>query len=77
MELSYKPTRITLNQREIKNLIHNKRRIARVIYNGKIIWSSSGTPFYVELEKENVDLDKFNEYQDTNELLTNTFYKIQ
>ena len=48
-----------------------------MIYNGKIIWSSSGTPFYVELEKENVDLDKFNEYQDTNELLTNTFYKIQ
>lgn len=77
MELSYKPTQPIFNERRAKTLIHNKRRILRAVFNGHIIWSSTGTPFYLEIEKENVDLGTHNNFYDENEVTSNTHFTVK
>lgn len=52
-----------------------KPLIKRVIYNGYVIWPSESKK-YLDIEKEYVFLNDFNNYEDTNEVYTNTTFII-
>lgn len=77
-EMPIKPSIIRFNKREVKEIVHNRRRIRRVVINRVQIWSNiSYSDYYLELEKSKVELDKYNNWEDTNQVNTNTQFSVK
>lgn len=75
MRLIEKPSELIYNLRRIGQVIINKRRIGRIVLNGYIIWPKSEEP-YLQLEKDKVFLHEYNNFQDTNDVYTNTDFQV-
>lgn len=73
--MPYRPSEIIFNLRKVGQIIHNRRKIKRVVLNGVIIWPAPDFK-YLELEKERVYLEEGNNYEDTNEVYTNSTFSV-
>lgn len=71
-----KLTSLSHNKRPVGEIIHNKRYVSRIVLNNQVIYKRD--KYYLELEKSKVKvyLNQFNDYHNTNRLLTNTTYKV-
>lgn len=58
-----------------KTGISSNPLIKRVIYNGNIIWPRDDNK-YLNIEKEYIFLNEFNNWEDTNQIHTNTTFII-
>lgn len=68
-------TNIVCNQRIIDNITCNQRKVVRAYYNGQIIWEKD-TSVRLSLEKEIVYLADYNIWEDTNDVFTNSDFKV-
>lgn len=73
--MPYRPSEIIFNLRKVGQIIHNRRKIKQVVLNGVIIWPAPDFK-YLELEKERVYLEERNNYEDTNEVYTNSTFSV-
>lgn len=76
MRLIEKPSELIYNLRRIGQVIINKRRIGRIVLNGYIIWPTKSNKPYLQLEKDKVFLHEYNNFQDTNDVYTNTDFQV-
>lgn len=51
-----------------------ERHVQRVIFNGEVIWEL--VTLYLNIEKELVWLTEYNDYEDTNKVMTNTTFEV-
>lgn len=68
-------SRIVYNGRIIWPVQKDTDSIKRVVFNGRILYEVKEIP-YLSLEKEYVWLDEYNDWYDTNQVLTNTSFYI-
>lgn len=59
----------------INRIVYNGKEIQRVIYNGTVIWSKTEEPM-LTLEKFLINLSNLNNYEDTNQVYTNTSFSV-
>lgn len=57
------------------NIINSNPLIKKVIYNGNVIWPRDDNK-YLNIEKEYILLNEFNNWEDTNQIHTNTTFTI-
>lgn len=49
--------------------------IQRVVFNGQVLWARSSEP-YLNVEKQIVFLDEYNDFTDINRIFTNTTFIV-
>lgn len=59
----------------VNRIVYNGKEIQRVIYNGTVIWSKTEEPI-LTLEKFLINLSSLNNYEDTNQVYTNTSFSV-
>lgn len=57
------------------NIINRNPLIKKVIYNGNVIWPLDDNK-YLNIEKEYISISEFNNWEDTNQIYTNTTFTI-
>lgn len=70
-----KISRVIYNGRIIWPVQNTGESIKRVILNGRIFWEVKEIP-YLSLEKEYVWLDEYNDWFNTNQVLTNSSFTV-
>lgn len=66
--------KITLNGEVLWPVEGFERHVQRVIFNGEVIWEL--ITLYLNIEKEIVWLTEYNDYEDTNKVMTNTTFEV-
>lgn len=59
----------------INKIVFNGKEIQRVVYNGIVIWQNTEEPM-LTLEKFLINLSNLNNYEDTNQVYTNTSFSV-
>lgn len=59
----------------INKIVFNSKEIQRVVYNGIVVWQNTKEPM-LTLEKFLINLSNLNNYEDTNQVYTNTSFSV-
>ena len=55
----------------------NNRKIQRIVFNGLVVWTNDDSEPRLSLEKLSVFLSEQNNFQDTNQVYTNTTFSVE
>lgn len=68
---------LLFSNRRISSMEVHHRKVIRCVFNGKIIWERSNAPPYVRVEKKEIFLSIYNNFTDSNQVYSNTNFKIK
>ena len=64
------------NNRKIQRIDFNGREIRKAVFNGLVVWTNDDSEPRLSLEKLSVFLSEQNNFQDTNQVYTNTTFSV-
>lgn len=66
---------IIFQKRKVDNILHNKRPISKIVFNGKTIWSKDSK--YLRVEDVLIYLSERNSFFQDTMVITNSNFNIQ
>ena len=67
----------SFNNRKIQRIVINGREIRKAVFNGLVVWTNGDSEPRLSLEKLSVFLSEQNNFQDTNQVYTNTTFSVE
>lgn len=67
----------SFNNRKIQKIVFNGREIRKAVFNGLVVWTNDDSEPRLSLEKLSVFLSEQNNFQDTNQVYTNTTFSVE
>lgn len=67
----------SFNNRKIQRIVFNGREIRKAVFNGLVVWTNDDSEPRLSLEKLSVFLSEQNNFQDTNQVYTNTTFSVE